>query len=190
MSRLTADCLNMNDIFWSNYKPGTHMTVFQHASAHSCQSFKKQIEVGTKQVKDRLRLSGPTTPSQHGWCRPTSSHWAPPDPQVWAGTQTTTGGRSHHSHRSSSWWPRWLHRGDTGSWIPDGSHWPSPCHNGLETELPLRPATPTAPELDSWWGDQSICCTSSHLPQLILLQAFCCPDVLYPGVMCNLLLAG
>lgn len=42
------------------------MTVFQHASAHSCQSFKKQIEVGTKQVKDRLRLSGPTTPSQHG----------------------------------------------------------------------------------------------------------------------------
>lgn len=135
---------------------------------------------------------GPTTPSQHGLCHPTSSQWAPQVPQEGVGTQMSTSDQSHPSHYSSSWWPQGPLGVDTGSWSSGGSRWPSPCHGGLETELPLWPAVtmPTPAEQGSCWRDQSFCCTSSQLPQFILLRAFCAPDVLFPGVMCNLLLTG
>lgn len=134
----------------------------------------------------------PTTPSQHGWCRPTNSHWAPPDPQVWAGTQTSTSGPSPPARCSSSWRPRRPLRGDTGSWSPGGSRWPRPCRDGREPEPPLLAAktTPAPPEQDSCWTSTSVCWTSSQLPQFKLLRIFCCPDVLYEGVMCNFLLLG
>lgn len=131
-------------------------------------------------LPDRCECMLKSTPSLRGWCRPTSSHWAPPDPQVWADTQMSTSGPSRPSRWSSSWWPPGLLRGDTGSWSSGGSRWPRPCHGGRETELPLWPAemTPTPPEPDSCWRDQSVCCAASQLPHFKLLQVFCCPDVL------------
>lgn len=144
-----------------------------------------------------------TTPSLRGWCHPTSSHWAPRDPQVWADTQTSRGGLSRPAGCSSSWWPPAPHRGDTGSWSPGGSRWPSPCRGGRGTAVAAEPLPPpaglaprSAPRSAVWdscwrngswsWSWSCCCCcyTFLLLPCLALLQVVCCPDVLYQGLMC------
>lgn len=119
----------------------------------------------------------PTTPSQHGWCHPTNSHWAPPDPQVWAGTRTTTSGRSRPARCSSSWRPPWPPRGDTGSWSSGGSRWPMPCHDGREPVPPPLAAktAPASPEQDSCWGKTSVCrrsCLSLSSSKSFVVQMF------------------
>lgn len=138
-------------------------------------------------------LATPTIPSQHGWCRPTNSQRAPPDPRAWAGIQTTTGGRTHPARCSSSWVQQAPLRGDTGSWSPGGSHWSSPCHDGRGTELPLLPArtVPTPREPESCWNrNGSVCRTLTQLPHCRLLQDCSNPDVLNLTGMCNFTAIG
>lgn len=76
----------------------------------------------------------------------------------------TTGGPSHPSHWSSSWWQRGPLHGDTGSWSPGGSRSPSPCHSGRKAELLWRRAETRGapPEQDSCCTALSVCYTLPH----------------------------